>query len=123
MASILAVDDSITMRQMLSIALRADGHEVIAVEDAAGALELARERRFDIVFTDLRMPRMDGIELITELRRLPGCSGAPIFVLTTESAAAPRQAAQRAGASGWIVKPVAAEALRGLVAEALCRIR
>ena len=105
MAMILAVDDSSTMRQMLSFTLQNAGHQVIQAEDGVVALDIAREQKFDLVITDVRMPNMDGITLVSELRKLPGFEATPLLVLTTESAASKKQAGKAAGATGWIVKP------------------
>jgi two-component system chemotaxis response regulator CheY len=106
MATILAVDDSYTMRQMLAVTLQNDGHDVIQAENGTAALEMARARAFDLVITDVYMPNMDGITLVSELRRLPGFEETPLLVLTTESGTDKKQAGKRAGANGWIVKPV-----------------
>ena len=105
MAMILAVDDSSTMRQMLSITLQNAGHQVIQAEDGVVALDIAREQKFDMVITDVRMPNMDGITLVSELRKLPGFEATPLLVLTMESAVSKKQAGKAAGATGWIVKP------------------
>lgn len=106
MATILAVDDSYTMRQMLSVTLQNDGHDVIQAEDGRVALKMARAQAFDLVITDVYMPNMDGITLVSELRRLPGFEATPLLVLTTESGTDKKQAGKCAGADGWIVKPV-----------------
>ena len=106
MATILAVDDSSTMRQMLSVTLQNDGHDVIQAEDGRVALEMARAQAFDLVISDVYMPNMDGITLVSELRKLPGFEGTPLLLLTTESGTDKKQAGKRAGANGWIVKPV-----------------
>ncbi|MDH3760623.1 MAG: response regulator [Gammaproteobacteria bacterium] len=119
MASILAVDDSISMRQMMKITFQVSGHDVITAEDGLSALGIARTTVFDLVITDLRMPKMDGITLIGELRKLPGMRHRPMFMLTTESADDRKQAAREAGASGWIIKPVSAQQLRHLVERVL----
>lgn len=105
MAMILAVDDSSTMRQMLSFTLQNAGHQVIQAEDGMVALDIARQQKFDLVITDVRMPNMDGIALVSELRKLPGFEATPLLVLTTESADSKKQSGKAAGATGWIVKP------------------
>ncbi len=115
MASILAVDDSISMRQMMTITLEGGGHDVVTAEDGMSALGIARTTVFDLVITDLQMPRMDGITLIGELRKLPGFRHKPMFMLTTESTDDKKQAGRLAGATGWIVKPIEARQLRKLV--------
>ena len=119
MAMILAVDDSSTMRQMLSITLRNAGHQVIQAEDGLVALDIAREQNFDLVITDVRMPNMDGITLVSELRKLPGFEATPLLVLTTESAASKKQSGKAAGATGWIVKPFNKAQLLKVISTAL----
>jgi two-component system chemotaxis response regulator CheY len=119
MASILAVDDSITMRQMTRIALQGGGHDVVTAEDGLSALDIARSTAFDLVITDLQMPDMDGITLIGELRKLPAMRDRPMLVLTTETGDDRKQAGREAGASGWIIKPIGARQLRDLVERVL----
>ena len=111
MASILAVDDSPSMRQLVSITLRKAGHEVHSLEDGVDALAFAKSNGVDVVLTDVHMPNMDGITLTTELRRLPSYRFTPILMLTTESASDMKMRGKEAGATGWIVKPFDAEAL------------
>jgi len=105
MAKILAVDDSASMRQMVSFTLRNAGHEVIEAADGREALEIARKTPVNLVLSDVNMPNMDGIQLIRELRALPSYRFTPILMLTTESAASRKQEGKAAGATGWIVKP------------------
>jgi two-component system chemotaxis response regulator CheY len=119
MASILAVDDSISMRQMLCITLERDGHHVTATEDGLIALNIARENSFDLVITDLQMPNLDGISLIRELRKLSDFKRTPLFILSTESADDRKQAGRLAGATGWIVKPINPDQLRQVIRLAL----
>ncbi len=105
MASILAVDDSASMRQMVSFTLKDAGHSVIEAVDGVDALAKAKGGSVDLVVTDVNMPNMDGIALIKELRALPNFKFTPILMLTTESAADKKQEGKAAGATGWIVKP------------------
>lgn len=105
MAAILAVDDSRSMRQMVTFTLTQAGHTVTEADNGETALKAARAGRFDLVLSDVNMPVMDGIELIRELRKLPGYRFTPILMLTTESAAHKKSDGKAAGATGWIVKP------------------
>lgn len=105
MASILAVDDSTSMRQMVAFTLKGAGHEVTEAADGQEALNIAKAKKFDLVITDVNMPKMDGIKLTRELRSLPQFKFTPILTLTTESSADKKQAGKEAGATGWIVKP------------------
>jgi two-component system, chemotaxis family, chemotaxis protein CheY len=102
---ILAVDDSNTMRRMVSHVLREGGYQVLEAADAEAALELARGRGVDAVLTDHHLPGMDGIALVRALRALPEHARTPIVVLTTERSEELRQAGREAGATGWMVKP------------------
>lgn len=105
MHSILAVDDSISMRQMVSFTLKNAGYEVIDAVDGEDAYEKARLRSFDLVLTDQNMPRLDGIGLTRRLREHPNFKNTPILILTTESSDQMKQAGRAAGATGWLVKP------------------
>jgi two-component system chemotaxis response regulator CheY len=109
--TILAVDDSISIRQMVKLALSQGGYEVVSAEDGNDGLAKARACRADMVITDLNMPGMNGIALIREIRKLPAYTGVPILFLSTESDAALKQEAKAAGATGWIVKPFQGEQL------------
>jgi len=111
MAKILAVDDSASLRQMVSFTLKEAGHEVVEAADGVEALELARSAPADLVISDVNMPRMDGISLVRELRWLPEYKFTPILLLTTETSDAKKQEGKAAGATGWLVKPFDPEAL------------
>jgi two-component system chemotaxis response regulator CheY len=102
---ILAVDDSESMRDVVSMTLRMAGHEVTVAPDGVKALAMAQKHHYDLVLTDINMPHMNGIELIRALRALPGYKSTPILTLTTERELPKRQEGKAAGATGWIVKP------------------
>jgi len=105
MASILTVDDSASMRQMVSFTLKSAGFDVVEAVDGEDAFEKARGRGFDLVLTDQNMPRLDGIELTKRLRNTAAFKATPILILTTESSDQMKQAGRDAGATGWLVKP------------------
>lgn len=105
MTTILAVDDSASMRQMVSFTLRQGGYQVVEAEDGEQGLKAARSGRFDLVISDVNMPVMDGITMIRALRGLPSYQFTPILMLTTESGGDKKQQGKAAGATGWIVKP------------------
>ena len=105
MHSILAVDDSASMRQMVSFTLKNAGYNVVEAVDGQDALEKAGTRDFDLVLTDQNMPRLDGIGLTKKLRDNPKFKTTPILILTTESSEQMKQAGRGAGATGWLVKP------------------
>ena len=119
MAKILAVDDSPSIRQVVSMALRAKGHEVITCEDGTYALEYAKKESVNLVITDLHMPEMDGISLVKELRKLESYRFIPLIFLTTESGSEFKQRGKEAGATGWIVKPFNAEKLLSVINKVL----
>jgi two-component system chemotaxis response regulator CheY len=105
MATILAVDDSNSMRQMVSFTLKQAGHDVTEAADGVEALELAKGNSYNLIISDVNMPRMDGISLIKQLRTLPNYKFTPLLMLTTESGSDKKQEGKAAGATGWIVKP------------------
>jgi two-component system chemotaxis response regulator CheY len=115
MATILAVDDSASMRQMVTFTLKGAGYEVIDAVDGVDALNKAKQQAFNLVITDVNMPNMDGITLIAELRKLPNYKFSPLLMLTTESAPEKKQAGKAAGATGWIVKPFNPDQLLAIV--------
>jgi two-component system chemotaxis response regulator CheY len=119
MASILAVDDSASMRQMVSFTLKSAGHNVTEAEDGLVALNKAKTATFDLVITDVNMPNMDGITLIAELRKLPSFKFTPLLMLTTESSTDKKMAGKNAGATGWIVKPFNPDQLLAVINKAL----
>ena len=109
--TILTVDDSRTIRDMLKATLAGAGYDVVQAEDGVEALERLAESRPAAIVTDINMPRMDGFELIEEVRRGAAHRATPILVLTTESEPDRKARAKEAGATGWIVKPFNPEKL------------
>jgi two-component system chemotaxis response regulator CheY len=105
MASILAVDDSASMRQMVAFTLKGAGYEVVEAVDGQDALKMAKSKKVNLVITDVNMPNMDGISLIKALRALPDYKFVPMLMLTTESGDGKKQEGKAAGATGWLVKP------------------
>jgi len=119
MAHILAVDDSRSMRQLVSMALSNAGHAVDVANDGSEALAAARRGSYDAIVTDVNMPNMDGIALVRELRALPRYKSIPILIMTTEATPERKQESRDAGASGWLVKPFKTENLLSLFARVL----
>jgi two-component system chemotaxis response regulator CheY len=103
--SILAVDDSRSLRQMVVFSLRAAGYQVTEAMDGQDGLDKAKAQVFDLVLTDQNMPRMDGLALIKSLRLLSRYQKVPILMLTTESSDEMKSKGRAAGANGWLVKP------------------
>lgn len=119
MASILAVDDSASMRQMVSFALKNAGHDVVEACDGEDALSAVKSKKVELVITDVNMPKMDGISLIRALRALPDFRFTPILMLTTESAPEKKQEGKEAGATGWLVKPFNPDQLLSTIGKVL----
>lgn len=103
--TILAVDDSVSIRKMVNFTLKSAGYEVIEATDGQEGLEKAKSSMVNLVLTDQNMPRMDGLTLIKSLRALPQYATVPILMLTTESSDAMKAQGRAAGATGWMVKP------------------
>lgn len=119
MAHILVVDDSTTMRQMVSFTLTSASHSTAEAGSGVEALKVALEDKFDLVIADVNMPEMNGIELIKALRALPAYKFVPILMLTTESQAEKKLEGKAAGATGWIVKPFNPESLLTVLGKVL----
>lgn len=113
--TILAVDDSASIRMMLSFTLEQSGYRVIEAADGRDGLARIRAEEVDMVITDLNMPNMDGIGLIRGIRENPSSRFTPIIMLSTESHEARKHEAKAAGATGWIVKPFRPEQLLAVV--------
>lgn len=105
MKTILTVDDSPSIRQMISFTLKGAGYEVLEACDGEEALATARKSAVNLVLTDHNMPKMDGLTLIQNLRSLEGYKSVPLLVVTTESSDSMKAKGRAAGASGWLVKP------------------
>ena len=116
---IMTVDDSASIRQMVSFTLRDAGYEVVEAVDGKDALSKVDNQPLNMVLTDLNMPNLDGIGLIRALRAHAACKFIPIVMLTTESQAERKQEGKAAGATGWIVKPFKPEQLIAVVKKVL----
>lgn len=103
--TVLVVDDSESIREVVKFTLENNGFEVLLGNDGTDALEFFDGRGIDLIITDLHMPKMDGIELIKNIRSNDKYAGIPILFLTTESQLSKKMEAKEAGATGWIVKP------------------
>jgi two-component system chemotaxis response regulator CheY len=103
--SILTVDDSRTIRDLLKQTLSDAGYDVVQAVDGVDGLEQLQKHAPRVIVTDINMPRMDGFAFIENVRRDASLRGVPILILTTESDAAKKDRARKSGATGWIVKP------------------
>ena len=103
--TILIVDDSASVRQVVTIALKGAGYDVIAGVDGKDALAKLTGQRVHLIISDVNMPVMDGITFVTEVKKLPAYKFTPVIMLTTESQEDNKKAAQAAGAKAWVTKP------------------
>lgn len=115
--SVLAVDNSKTMRDMVSFTLRGAGYAVIEADNGVNALKALQGQKVDVIITDINMPEMDGITLVKRIRGLPQHAGTPVLILTTESDPGKKNEGRAAGATGWIVKPFSPDKLLQIVAK------
>lgn len=116
---ILTVDDSASIRQMVSFTLKNEGYDIVEAVDGVDALDKMKGTTVDMVLTDLHMPNMNGLDLIKEVRANPASKFIPIIFLTTESQGDIKQEGKSAGATGWIVKPFKPEQLVAVVKKVL----
>jgi two-component system chemotaxis response regulator CheY len=118
--TILVVDDSVTMLLSLKTTLAMSGFHVDTANHGQAALDkLATGLKPDLILTDVNMPVMGGLELIRNVRALPNCRFVPILTLTTESEASKREAGKKAGATGWLVKPLSGNDLIAVIRKVL----
>lgn len=117
--TILSVDDSASIRQMVSFTLKGAGYNVLEAVDGEDGLTKMNGSDVNMVITDLNMPKLDGIGFIKKIRANPKTKFIPVIMLTTESQAEKKQAGKAAGATGWIVKPFKPEQLLDVVKKVL----
>lgn len=103
--TVMVVDDSASLRQVVSIALKGAGYEVIEACDGKDGLGKLNGQRVHLIISDVNMPNMDGITFVKELKKLPDTKFTPVIMLTTESQESKKQEGQAAGAKAWVVKP------------------
>ncbi|HEY9193295.1 MAG TPA: response regulator [Methyloversatilis sp.] len=103
--TIMVVDDSSSLRQVVSLALKSAGYEVFEAADGKDALSKLTGQKVHLVVSDVNMPNMDGITFVKEMRKLPAYRFTPVIMLTTENQEAKKAEGQAAGAKAWMVKP------------------
>jgi len=103
--TILIVDDSASLRQVVGIALKGAGYDVIEACDGQDALTKLNGQRIHLIISDVNMPNMDGITFVKEAKQLPEYKFTPVIMLTTETQEAKKEAGKAAGAKAWVVKP------------------
>jgi two-component system chemotaxis response regulator CheY len=113
--TVLTVDDSATIRQLVASVVRSGGYDVIEAVDGVDGLEKATSNDVALILTDQNMPRMDGFGLVSKLRALPKYANTPILVLTTEVDASMKARGKAAGATGWLTKPFDPEVLLNVI--------
>jgi len=111
MAKILIADDQLVMRNMFKVILQDEPHTIKLVCDGEEAYLEARSTQYDLVLSDLYMPKLDGIELTKKLRGLSKYNGIPILIISTENKEDKKAAGRAAGANGWIIKPITKDRL------------
>lgn len=117
--TIMVVDDSASMRQVVGIALKSEGYTVIEGRDGKDALSKLTGQKVHLIISDVNMPVMDGITFLKEVKQLPNYKFTPILMLTTESEESKKREGQAAGARAWMVKPFKSEQLLAAV-QKLC---
>ncbi|HRP77116.1 MAG TPA: response regulator [Rhodocyclaceae bacterium] len=103
--NIMIVDDSATLRQVVGIALKGAGYDVLEACDGKDALGKLDGRKIHLIICDVNMPNMDGITFVKQMKTLPAYKFTPVIMLTTEAGEAKKQEGQAAGARAWVVKP------------------
>ncbi len=113
--TIMIVDDSASLRQVVSIALKGAGYDVLEGCDGKAALAQLTGQRVHLIVSDVNMPNMDGITFLKAVRQLPAYKFTPVVMLTTESAESKKREGQEAGAKAWMTKPFRPEQLINVV--------
>jgi len=113
--TIMVVDDFDMIRELVSLILRKEGHEVLESRNGREALDLLSDNKIDMLITDLNMPEMDGIELVKTVRSRPGLGFVPIVMISSEILEARKQKAYEAGINDWVPKPFIAKQLRNVL--------
>lgn len=113
--TIMIVDDSASLRQVVGIALKGAGYDVLEGCDGADALAKLTGQKVHLIISDVNMPRMDGITFVSEVKKMPSYKFTPVIMLTTESEESKKRQGQAAGAKAWVVKPFKPELLLNAV--------
>ena len=113
--TIMIVDDSASLRQVVGIALRGAGYEVLEASDGRDALGKLKGQKVHLMISDVNMPNMDGISFVKAIKQIPAYKFTPVVMLTTESQDAKKKEGQEAGAKAWVLKPFKPEQMIGVV--------
>lgn len=114
--TILVVDDSASIRQIVGIALKSAGYSIVEAVDGKDALTKLNGQKINLVISDVNMPNMDGITFVTEMKKQANYKFTPVIMLTTEGSEEKKKAGQAAGAKAWVVKPFKPEQMLQAVA-------
>lgn len=117
--TVLVVDDSFSIRESIAFFLSETGFEIIKAQDGQDALNQLDGKTIDLILTDLHMPKMNGIELISNVRKIDQYKRVPILLLTTETLNEKKIAAKKAGATGWLSKPFEKDKLINVINKVL----
>ncbi|MBP8286904.1 MAG: response regulator [Rhodoferax sp.] len=117
--TILVIDDSASLRQVVAMALKGAGYDVLEAGDGQAALALLDGRKIHMAICDVNMPRMNGIEFVKAAKALQNYRFLPILMLTTESQESKKEEGKAAGAKAWMVKPFSPASLLNAVSK-LC---
>ena len=115
--TILIVDDSSSLRQVVNLTLTRAGYQVLEAVDGEDALRQLDGRKINLIVSDVNMPRMDGITFLTRVKQLPRYKFTPVVMLTTEGQAEKKEQGRAAGAKAWIVKPFSPQVLQALLSQ------
>ena len=115
--TIMIVDDSASLRQVVSIALKGAGYDTIEACDGRDALAKLNGTKIHLIISDVNMPNMDGISLVKEVKKHPSYKFTPVIMLTTESQEGKKAEGQAAGAKAWVVKPFQPQQMLAAVAK------
>ncbi|CAJ1800917.1 Chemotaxis protein CheY [Aeromonas dhakensis] len=115
--TVLIVDDSATIRQVVGMTLKGAGYEVMEASDGKDALKKLDGKKINLIISDINMPNMDGISFVKEAKKLASYKFTPVIMLTTESQDSKKQEGQAAGAKAWVVKPFQPDQMLAAVAK------
>ena len=115
--TIMIVDDSPSLRQVVNIALKGAGYDVIEACDGKNAISQLDGRKINLIISDVNMPVMDGIEMVKEIKQMAQYKFTPIIMLTTESEDGKKQAGKAAGVKAWVIKPFKPDQMLDAVAK------
>ena len=115
--TVLIVDDSATIRQVVGMTLKGAGYEVMEASDGKDALKKLDGKKINLIISDVNMPNMDGISFVKEAKKLASYKFTPVIMLTTESQDSKKQEGQAAGAKAWVVTPFQPDQMLAAVAK------